>query len=375
MLETPKSLRYHIGIFGASNSGKSKLLNLLCEEEVSLVSDQEGTTTDPVYKNIEIDGVGASTLIDTAGSLDGTSLGQVRMDRTKRVLDEVDCGIYLLSGKKDDFILREIENRNLPCIYVRGHLCDGNEGHPAAIDLDKEAIFSEIRKKFEERGKNPPIFKGLLEDGDQVFLLVMPQDQSAPKGRLILPQVQVIRELLDLGKTVISISSSELETHLSLLKRDPDWIIVDSQIFEDVYKQKPEKTKLTSFSVLFARAKGDIDKLVEGARALERLGEGSRILISEACSHSPKEEDIGRVKIPLLLRKRYGENLRIDFSRGLLLPENLEEYDLVIFCGSCMFSHKQVQTRICQVDELGIPVTNYGLVIAYLNGILDRISI
>lgn len=375
MLETPKSLRYHIGIFGASNSGKSKLLNLLCEEEVSLVSDQEGTTTDPVYKNIEIDGVGASTLIDTAGSLDGTSLGQVRMDRTKRVLDEVDCGIYLLSGKKDDFILREIENRNLPCIYVRGYLSDGNEGYPAVIDLDKEAILSEIRKKFEERGKNPPIFKGLLEDGDQVFLLVMPQDQSAPKGRLILPQVQVIRELLDLGKTVISISSSELEIHLSLLKRDPDWIIVDSQIFEDVYKQKPEKTKLTSFSVLFARAKGDIDKLVEGARALERLGEDSRILISEACSHSPKEEDIGRVKIPLLLRKRYGENLRIDFSRGLLLPENLEEYDLVIFCGSCMFSHKQVQTRICQVDELGIPVTNYGLVIAYLNGILDKISI
>lgn len=375
MLETPKSLRYHIGIFGPSNSGKSSLFNLLCDQEVSLVSKERGTTTDPVYKNIEIDGVGASTLIDTAGSLDSGKLGQARLERTKRVIKEIDCILYLLSDEEDRDMEHLIEESGLPCIYIAGHLSpEISVKDKPRLPLNKDIILEEIAKVYRLKGGEPLIFDGLLREDDQLFLLVMPQDQSAPKGRLILPQVQVIRELLDRKKKVLCISEYEIKETLDLLGKDPDWIITDSQVFHEVYQWKPEKTKLTSFSVLLARSKGQINILLKGTQILDKLDENGRVLISEACSHAPKEEDIGRVKIPSLLRKKIGAKLQIDFSRGLRLPADLEDYDLVIFCGSCMFTHGQVMARIEEAHGKDVPVSNYGLTIAHLNGILDKVS-
>lgn len=376
MNETPRSLRYHIGIFGASNSGKSSLLNLLCDQEVSIVSDKEGTTTDPIYKNIEIDGVGASTFIDTAGTLDNTDLGSIREDRTKKVLEEIDCGIYLLSDKNDEVLLSLLKKKEMPLIYVRGYLFKEESFQGKDILAFKRTeILEEIKKVYLMNTKETSIFHGLIKETDEVFLLVMPQDESAPKGRIILPQVQVLRELLDRKKKVLCISDFELKSTLSILNKAPDWIITDSQIFEEVYKRKPKESKLTSFSILFARSKGDISIFKEGANYISNLNEESKILISEACSHAPKEEDIGTVKIPMLLRKRIGESLQIDFARGLELPKNLPDYDLVIFCGSCMFSNTQVMRRMEKVKSLKIPVTNYGLTIAYLKGILDKVAL
>lgn len=377
MIETAKSLRYHIGIFGKTNSGKSTLLNLLVGQEVSLVSSLEGTTTDPVYKNMEIEGVGASTFIDTAGVLDQTLLGELRRERTKKVLDEVDCAIYIGTDQDDEGILEELKKRKVPIIYLEeGFL--GSEGLQEKADhleSKRREILSQIERVYSEGKKPPLLFDGLLDETDELFLLIMPQDASAPTGRLIQPQVQSIRELLDRKKKVMCIQEDEIEDTLNLLKKEPDWIIVDSQVFEKVYNKKPEKSKITSFSILFARAKGDIDILLEGAYSIKNLTEKSRVLISEACTHAPIEEDIGTVKIPRLLKNRFGEGLKIDFSRGLDFPKNLEQYDLVIMCGSCMFNRTQVMRRIEKAQRERVYVTNYGLTIAYLKGILGKVKI
>ncbi len=372
-----KANRVHIGIFGDTNSGKSTLLNLLSGQSASLVSEVRGTTTDPVYKPMEIQGVGASTLIDTAGFEDDSELGAQRMKRTSKVLDECDIYIYVERGEKNKRLLGALAARKKPLIKVFN---DSQLGDASAntripdgyIAFDKDAVLEAIREAAKDVSGDRPLLEGLLSGGESV-LLVMPQDIQAPKGRLILPQVQTMRALLDLGCSITSCKTEDMKRTLELLKNPPTLIITDSQVFAEVYALKPEESNITSFSILMARSKGDIDELVRGAAAIDALNENSRVLISEACTHAPLEEDIGRVKIPALLRKKYG-NMSIDFSRGLDFPEELD-YDLIIMCGSCMFNRAHVLSRIEKARAAGVPVTNYGVTISKLKGIIDKVEL
>lgn len=372
-----KANRVHIGIFGDTNSGKSTLLNLLSGQSVSLVSGVRGTTTDPVYKPMEIQGVGASTLIDTAGFEDDSELGAQRMKRTSKVLDECDIYIYVERGEKNKRLLGALAARKKPLIKVfngsqLGDVSANTRIPEGYIAFDKDAVLEAIREAAKDVSGDRPLLEGLLSGGESV-LLVMPQDIQAPKGRLILPQVQTMRALLDLGCSITSCKTEDMKRTLDLLKEPPALIITDSQVFAEVYALKPEKSNITSFSILMARSKGDIDELVKGAAAIDALNENSRVLISEACTHAPLEEDIGRVKIPALLRKKYG-NISIDFSRGLDFPEELD-YDLIIMCGSCMFNRAHVLSRIEKARAAGVPVTNYGVTISKLKGIIDKVEL
>lgn len=372
-----KANRVHIGIFGDTNSGKSTLLNLLSGQSVSLVSGVRGTTTDPVYKPMEIQGVGASTLIDTAGFEDNSELGAQRMKRTSRVLDECDIYIYVERGEENKRLLGALAARKKPLIKV----FNGSQLGDASVNtripdgyiaFDKDAVLEAIREAAKDVSGDRPLLEGLLSGGESV-LLVMPQDIQAPKGRLILPQVQTMRALLDLGCSITSCKTEDMKRTLDLLKEPPALIITDSQVFAEVYALKPEESNITSFSILMARSKGDIDELVKGAAAIDALNENSKVLISEACTHAPLEEDIGRVKIPALLRKKYG-NMSIDFSRGLDFPEELD-YDLIIMCGSCMFNRAHVLSRIEKARAAGVPVTNYGVTISKLKGIIGKVEL
>lgn len=372
-----KANRVHIGIFGDTNSGKSTLLNLLSGQSVSLVSEVRGTTTDPVYKAMEIQGVGASTLIDTAGFEDDSELGAQRMKRTSKVLDECDIYIYVERGEKNKRLLRALMARKKPLIKVfngsqLGDASANTRIPDGYIAFDKDAVLEAIREAAKDVSGDRPLLEGLLSGGESV-LLVMPQDIQAPKGRLILPQVQTMRALLDLGCSITSCKTEDMKRTLDLLKEPPALIITDSQVFAEVYALKPEESNITSFSILMARSKGDIEELVKGAAAIDALNENSRVLISEACTHAPLEEDIGRVKIPALLRKKYG-NMCIDFSRGLDFPEELD-YDLIIMCGSCMFNRAHVLSRIEKARAAGVPVTNYGVTISKLKGIIDKVEL
>ncbi|MBF1172492.1 MAG: [FeFe] hydrogenase H-cluster maturation GTPase HydF [[Eubacterium] sulci] len=372
-----KANRVHIGIFGDTNSGKSTLLNLLSGQSISLVSEVRGTTTDPVYKAMEIQGVGASTLIDTAGFEDDSELGAQRMKRTSKVLDECDIYIYVERGEKNKRLLSALMARKKPLIKV----FNGSQLGDASVNIelpegyvafDKDAVLEAIREAAKNVSGDRPLLEGLLSGGESV-LLVMPQDIQAPKGRLILPQVQTMRALLDLGCSITSCKTEDMKRTLELLKNPPALIITDSQVFAEVYALKPEESNITSFSILMARSKGDIEELVKGAAAIDALNENSKVLISEACTHAPLEEDIGRVKIPALLRKKYG-NMSIDFSRGLDFPEELD-YDLIIMCGSCMFNRAHVLSRIEKARAAGVPVTNYGVTISKLKGIIDKVEL
>lgn len=366
-MKIPKGNRIHIGIFGNTNSGKSTLVNLLTGQETSLVSNVSGTTTDPVYKPMEIQGVGATTLIDTAGFDDSSELGEKRMERTKKVLEECDILIYVERDNPNDELLNSLESVKKPLIKIN----NSNLKRDGYIKFNKEEILLKIREVAKDLIGERPLLDGLLFGGEAV-VLVMPQDLQAPKGRLILPQVQTMRALLDLGCSVFSCKTDDLERTLNLLKDEPDMIITDSQVFAEVYKLKPENSKITSFSILMARAKGDIEELVKGANQIDLLNENSKVLISEACTHAPLEEDIGRIKIPKMLRAKYGE-MQIDFSRGLDFPSELD-YDLIIMCGSCMFNRARVMSRIQKAQISNIPVTNYGLTISKLKGILDKVE-
>lgn len=372
-----KANRVHIGIFGDTNSGKSTLLNLLSGQSASLVSEVRGTTTDPVYKPMEIQGVGASTLIDTAGFEDNSELGAQRMKRTSKVLDECDIYIYVERGEENKRLLSALMARKKPIIKVFNSSQLGDASANARIPegyiaFDKDAVLDAIREAAKDVSGDRPLLEGLLSGGESV-LLVMPQDIQAPKGRLILPQVQTMRALLDLGCSITSCKTEDMKRTLDLLKEPPALIITDSQVFAEVYALKPEESNITSFSILMARSKGDIEELVKGAAAIDALNENSRVLISEACTHAPLEEDIGRVKIPALLRKKYG-NMCIDFSRGLDFPEELD-YDLIIMCGSCMFNRAHVLSRIEKARAAGVPVTNYGVTISKLKGIIDKVEL
>lgn len=393
MQETPRANRLHIGLFGKRNSGKSSLINALTNQETALVSDVAGTTTDPVYKAMEIHGIGPCVFIDTAGLDDEGELGALRIRQTMRAMERTDVALLVCTG---DNIEKELEwnrllkEKNIPVIWILNKVdlltdvtstvrsIEKKCGQvPLAVSARTKQGMDDIRRsliaKLPDETMSQGIVGRLVKEGDTV-MLVMPQDIQAPKGRLILPQVQTIRELLDRKCLVMSCTTDKIDQMLQALIQPPSLIITDSQVFKTVYEKKPATSRLTSFSVLFAQYKGDIDYFIEGANAIGCLTENSHVLIAEACTHAPLAEDIGRVKIPNMLRKKFGTGLQIDHVSGTDFPEDLSKYDLVIHCGACMFNRKYVLNRVMQARNRQIPMTNYGVTIAYLAGILDKID-
>lgn len=404
---TPSANRLHIGIFGKVNSGKSSLLNAFTGQDVSIVSDVAGTTTDVVTKAMEVAPLGPCAFIDTAGFDDTTELGEVRTEKTRQVADKCDMAILVIASNNDDlsedaewysyFVSKKIPVLILVnCIGNTESVSESNSENTAetnkallkaietftktkpiyvnaktgeGMNLVKDALVRNMPENFEL----PFITGGLVGESD-VVMLVMPQDAQAPKGRLILPQVQTTRELLDKKCIIISVTPDKMAEALEQLKNPPKLIITDSQVFQTVYELKPEESMLTSFSVLFAAYKGDLPYYIEGAKAIDALTDSSKVLIAECCTHAPLTEDIGRVKIPNMLRKRYGAGLSVDIVSGTDFPVDLTQYDLIIQCGGCMFNRRYVMSRIERAKEQQVPMTNYGVTIAYLTGILEKIS-
>ncbi len=373
--------RLHIAFFGPTNSGKSTLVNALAGQQVSLVSPIPGTTTDPVRKVIELPGLGPCVLIDTAGLGDASALGAERERLTRAIFDETDVAVFIenagyssggvppeppASLRSESSVsvipdlIRNLEAAGIPVIrYTRGE----------SVESLLERLIAAAPKEEEKF-----LTGNLVRSGSSV-LLVMPQDSEAPKGRLILPQVQVLRELLDRGCVPHSCTPDSLQAALASLARLPDLVITDSQVFALVDRALPKECPLTSFSVLLAAAKGDVRTFVQGARAIDTLRPGSRVLIAEACTHVPDTEDIGRVKIPALLRKKAGQDISVDIAAGNDFPEDLSPYSLIVHCGACVANARLVRSRIRKALLAGVPITNYGIALAALNGILGRISI
>lgn len=386
--KTPNANRIHIGIFGKVNSGKSTLLNAIIDQEVAIVSDVKGTTTDPIYKAYELHGVGPVVFIDTAGFHDETSLHKKRLQKTQEAFLKSDVVILVVKQlplEEELLWIKQCQQKGTPYLIVY------NEAVASSLSLEEQSILGNdivvvnaykkqhidtLKEKLcalIEPQKNSTTITESLCKANDVVLLVMPQDIQAPKGRLILPQVQTIRELLDKQCMVVSCTQDTYLSSLHNLKTYPHLIICDSQVFSYVYEHKPEESLLTSFSILFAHYKGDIKTFMEGAKALSKLTATSKVLIAEACSHSPLNEDIGRVKIPQLLHKKISEEIQIDFVNGNDFPDNIEEYDLIIHCGACMFNRQYVLSRIALAKQVKVPITNYGICIAYLQGILPYI--
>lgn len=386
--KTNSGSRIHIGFFGKVNSGKSSIINSFASREISIISDQEGTTTDPVYKSMEIKSLGACLLMDTPGIADETILGEKRMKRTEEVISKTDIGILVVSDtetRAERKLLKKFKDTPLLLVINKIDILSEDEIKKIREDFSDYKIIElsalekvGFEKLLEELLKFKPkkeekLFDGMVEEKNLV-LLVIPQDIAAPKNRLILPQVQAIRELLDRNAIVSMVKLEELSDLLEILNKKPDLIVADSSVFLEVYEKIPRDVKLTSFSVLFAKLKGDIDEYVRGVGALENLNENSKILIAECCTHAPAEEDIGRIKIPNMIRKKYGEKIQVDVRSGSVFPENISDYDLIIQCGGCMLNSKNIRSRIGKVKEKNIPITNYGIVIAYFKGILDKIN-
>lgn len=402
--ETPSANRLHIGIYGKTNSGKSSLINALTNQEISIVADVAGTTTDPVYKPMEIHPLGACVLIDTAGFDDTSELGTRRVEKTKLAAEKTDIAVIVLSaeeavtcadeqGQIQDELkwYRFFREKHTPVLFVinKADLDEEKAARLAAMiyeETKEDAVVISAKKhtgieefktaliRLMPENFGAEYITGNLVEEDDLVLLVMPQDIQAPKGRLILPQVQTIRELLDKKCLVMSVTTDKFLTVLPLLARAPKLIITDSQVFGYVYENKPKESMLTSFSVLFAAYKGDLPYYVQGAKAIDSLTPDSKVLIAECCTHAPLKEDIGRVKIPRMLKKRAGETLTVDIVSGTDFPQDLSGYDLIIQCGACMFNRKYVLSRIDRAKKQQVPMTNYGVTIAHLTGILDNIS-
>ena len=389
---TPSANRLHIALFGRRNSGKSSLINALTGQDTALVSDIPGTTTDPVSKAMELHGIGPCVIIDTPGFDDEGTLGEMRIERTLKAIERTD--IALLLCEENDWIeesswLEQLKAKNIPVILILNkadirkdvsniatHIEQALRQKPIIVSAKEKQGMEEIRlailEKLPQDFEQPSITGDLVSENDLV-LLVMPQDIQAPKGRLILPQVQTMRELLDKKCIIMSCTTDKLSHTLKALAYPPKLIITDSQVFKTVYEQKPLESQLTSFSVLMAGYKGDIRQFIEGASAIDRLTENSHVLIAEACAHAPQTEDIGRIKIPRLLRKKIGEGLQIDMVSGNDFPKDLAKYDLIIHCGACMFNRKHVMNRLGNASIQKVPMTNYGITLAHLMGILDKI--
>jgi [FeFe] hydrogenase H-cluster maturation GTPase HydF len=389
MQDTPKSNRLHIAIVGRRNGGKSSLINALTNQDIALVSDIPGTTTDPVFKAMEILPIGPCMIIDTAGLDDAGDLGELRIRKTKEVLNQTDLAVLVIDPlvgvtASDIEIKQEIESRKIPLVGVvnKSDLIDIDLGvmeeqlglalikvsaaTGRGIDDLKERIIQEAPLDFEE----PHIVGDLIRPGD-VCVLVVPIDSAAPKGRLILPQVQTIRDILDHAGVSIVVRETELREALNKLAEKPKIVITDSQAFARVAADTPDEVGMTSFSILYARYKGDLSELIQGAKAIRSLQPGDKVLIAEACTHHRQADDIGKYQIPRWL-KQHVEGLDIQWSSGMGYPENLEEFKLIIHCGACMINRRQMLSRIRMARQKGVPVVNYGVFLAYANGILDR---
>lgn len=390
---TPSANRLHVALFGRRNSGKSSLINALTGQDTALVSDIPGTTTDTVSKAMEIQGIGPCLFIDTPGFDDEGELGEMRIIRTLKAIERTDIALLLCEDEaheEEKKWMKQLEEKNIPVILLLNKADIRKDIAPTLLRIEKDCGQKPLVISAKERTGIKKIHQAILEklpadfgqqtitgnlakEGDLV-LLVMPQDIQAPKGRLILPQVQTMRELLDKKCLVMSCTTDQIASTLQALSRPPKLIITDSQVFHTVYEQKPADSLLTSFSVLMAGYKGDIHHYIEGASAIDCLTPQSRVLIAEACTHAPATEDIGRVKLPRMLRKKIGEKLQIDIVAGTDFPEDLTPYHLIIHCGACMFNRKYVLNRIDNARKQQIPMTNYGVAIAHLNGILDKIA-
>ncbi|MCH3962628.1 MAG: [FeFe] hydrogenase H-cluster maturation GTPase HydF [Solobacterium sp.] len=388
--------RTHIGFFGRMNAGKSSLINALTKQPAAIVSDVAGTTTDVVKKPMEIHGIGACTLLDTAGFDDASELGKQRVLASQRAAEESDLAVILFTEAEDGLEeqwIRYFTERKIPCIGVfsKYDQCNHEKVQERIAQLEKKyqipfsvcsaedpASIDELKNtmiKAMRRGQTARTVLAGLAKAQDIVMLVMPQDPQAPEGRLIQPEVQTIRDALDRECIAICVTLDGMPKALASLKKAPDLIVTDSQAFRQVHELCPKESRLTSFSVLFAGLKGDIEYYAESAKAIDQLTPSSKVLIAECCTHAPMEEDIGRVKIPRLLRKKAGEDLQIDVKAGVDFPEDASQYDLIIQCGGCMFNRRYVMSRINRAKEKKVPMTNYGIAIAYLNGILDDISL
>lgn len=400
---TPSADRTHIGIFGRRNAGKSSIINAITGQNLSIVSDVKGTTTDPVLKSMELLPLGPVVMIDTPGLDDTGELGELRIKKAYQILNKTDIAILVIDAnmgmtKEDTAILQRIQEKNIPCAIVKNK-CDlslsedstpkgvrpHSENHSAdslpenipSIEVSaatgknihelKELIASLVPSDDGRLG----IVSDLISPGDFV-VLVIPIDSAAPKGRLILPQQQTIRDILDTGAIAIVSKETELKETLAFLGKRPSLVITDSQAFKEVSQIVPSDILLTSFSILFARHKGSLSIAVHGARALDHLKDGNTILISEGCTHHRQCDDIGTVKLPRWIRKHTGKELNFEFSSGTGFPDDLSRYSLIIHCGGCMLNEREIRYRMKCADDAGIPMTNYGIAIAYMNGILER---
>ncbi|SNV76316.1 [FeFe] hydrogenase H-cluster maturation GTPase HydF [Clostridium cochlearium] len=394
MQDTPKGNRIHIAFFGKRNAGKSSIINAFANQQVSIVSNIAGTTTDPVYKAMELFPIGPIMLIDTAGLDDEGYIGNLRIEKTKEIMDKTDIAVIVMDCKNKDFqyemyLKEELGKRKIPMVITLNKI-DESDNLEEAISRAKEQLdnnivpisalqkenIDKLKEKIIEQipsNNETTLLEGIVEKKDLV-LLITPQDLQAPKGRLILPQVQVLRDILDKGAMAMVLKDTELKEGLKNLYKKPDLVITDSQIFNKVKDMIPIDIKLTSFSILMARYKGDIKLLIEGAKSISSLNPGDNILISEACTHHPLKGDIAKEKIPKLLKKKIGGEINIDFSSGGDFTKNIEKYKLIIHCGGCMLNKKQMVNRLNKAREKNIPITNFGVVLAYLNGILDRVS-
>jgi [FeFe] hydrogenase H-cluster maturation GTPase HydF len=391
-MKAPKSFRLHIGIFGKRNTGKSSILNSITNQDVSIVSEIAGTTTDPVEKPMELLPLGPVLFIDTAGIDDLGHLGEKRVAKTMSVFDRTDLGIIVSNfndwNDYEQQIMNEFTDRAIPFIVVfnKSDLYAENSDIITKLNSDKIKFtktsalkgtgFTELRQLLlrsapEDFIDRPGILSDLVGPGEAA-ILVVPIDKEAPKGRLILPQVQSIRDLLDNDSFCVVVKERELREALSRFNKPPKLVVTDSQAFLKVSADTPPEIPLTSFSILFARFQGDLNEMVRGAMAIDNLKTGDKVLIAEACSHHPIGEDIGTVKIPRWLTQYVGGKLQIDNLRGHDFPENISEYKIIIHCGACMWNRREMLSRILKAKEAGIPITNYGLTIAYSLGIFER---
>ncbi len=391
-MRAPKSFRLHIGIFGRRNTGKSSILNALTQQDVSIVSDVAGTTTDPVEKPMELLPLGPVLFIDTAGIDDVGALGEKRINKTLAVFDRTDLGVIVSNfndwGEYEQTLMNELKDRAIPFIIVFNKTDLFNENITITAKLKSEKIKFTFTSVLNGHGildlrqlllnsapadyiNRPSILADLVGAGEAA-VLVIPIDKEAPKGRLILPQVQSIRDLLDNDAFSIVVKERELREALSFLNKPPKLVVTDSQAFLKVAADTPPEIPLTSFSILFARFQGDLVEMVRGAMAIDKLKTNDKVLIAEACSHHPIGEDIGTVKIPRWLTQYVGGKLQIDSTRGHDFPANLSDYKIIIHCGACMWNRREMLSRIMKARQAGVPITNYGLTIAYSLGIFER---
>ncbi|MEL7585696.1 MAG: [FeFe] hydrogenase H-cluster maturation GTPase HydF [Prolixibacteraceae bacterium] len=391
-MKSPKSFRLHIGFFGRRNTGKSSLLNALTNQEVSIVSDVAGTTTDPVEKPMELLPLGPVLFIDTAGIDDSGALGEKRIQKTMGVIDRTDVAILVSNsgewGSFEELLLQKLREREIPVIVVLNkadcypvqeslmkNLLSGNLPVIETSAIQQSGI-SELREMILKHApesfiSRPAILSDLVGPGEAA-ILVVPVDKEAPKGRLILPQVQSIRDLLDGDSFCIVVKERELREAFSRLNKPPKLVVTDSQAFLKVAADTPPEIPLTSFSILFARYQGDLAGMVSGALAIDQLRANDNVLIAEACSHHPIGEDIGTVKIPRWLTQYVGGKLIFDYTRGRDFPSDLSGYKLIIHCGACMWNRREMLSRMMKARQAGVPITNYGLTIAYSLGIFER---